>query len=391
MSHSNISPSQAKRFFGCPGSVQAQTKVSEKLPSHPAGLEGTAIHELAAICMTEDVNPYDLRGTMIEVKDNFGDVHEYEVNDDFAFTVDMYRNVIEGILEAHGLSPRALQIETKFNLPEIDPKARGTVDCSFVAEGTLYVIDLKSGRGIVVDPEDNKQAMYYAIRPYLDAKMFISKVKIGIIQPRAKEGDLIKFWETTPERMERFIEELKQAIARTREEDPAFVPGDYCHFCDALSVCPAQQKELVETVEEIAPQIAKSLPTVTELSPEQIGKALPALEVLEGYLKQLKRYAFVLAKDGKDIPGYSLSKSSKHRRWKDEQAVVQAFGKKYGDELWKKPKFKSPAQLEKIIGKKELADYWMKPEGNLKLVPTKKAKEVIDRSVQEAFKDVKVD
>jgi hypothetical protein len=387
--HTNISPSQAERFFNCPGSVQAQGKIDLIEPSSPAALEGTAIHELAAKCMKQDIDPYDMIGETIEVKDNFGETIEFTVNDDFAFTVRMYRNTILGILGQHGLTQKALNIEAKCKIPEIDKYAKGTVDCSFIAGSTLYVFDLKGGRGVIVSPEENKQCMYYALRPFFDARMFIDRVVIGIIQPRAKEGEYIKMWETTPERLDAFAKELKDSIAKTRVKNPEFKAGDHCRWCKAEGNCPVVMDMMVAQVQAIAPTIESAFPKVTELTPEQIGNALPALEALKGILDTLQGYALSLASKGIDIPNYALTKGRKLRRYKDEQSVIDAFGEEMGEQLYE-TKLRTPAQLEKIVGKERLEDYVFTPEGDLKLVPTKEAKEFISRTVEQVFKDVQL-
>ena len=390
MGHSNVSPSSAERFFACPGSVEAQAKIDIVEPSNPAALEGLAIHELAADCMKHDIDPYDKIGETVEVKDNYGDVHEFTVNGDFAFAVRMYRNTILGILGEHNLDQKALQIETFFKLPEVDAKAMGTTDCSFIASDTLYVFDLKGGRGIIIDPVENKQCMYYAIRPYLDARMFIKRIIIGIIQPRAKEGDFIKMWETTPDRLDKYIEELRQAIKATRFKNPDLHAGEWCRFCTAQGNCEVIQKSIVAQVQEVAPNIDRAFPNITELTPEQIGKALPALKVLQGFIENLEGYALTLASGGQDIPNYTLTRGRKQRQYKDEQAVLAAFGEKLGEDIYVEPKLRSPAQLEKIVGKAELSDYVFTPEGEMKLVPTKEAKDFISRKVADVFKDIQI-
>ena len=391
MGHSNISPSGAERFFKCPGSVSAQAAIELIEPSNPAALEGLAIHELAADCLKNDIDPYSKIGETVEVKDNYGDVVEFTVTDDFAFAVRMYRNTILNILDKHNLDQKALQVETKFELPEVDGKARGTTDCSFVASDTLYVFDLKGGRGIIVDPEENKQCMYYALRPYLDAKMFISRVVIGIIQPRAKEGDFIKMWGTTPSRLDEFQMELKRAIALTRVKEPDFHTGEWCRFCKAQGNCPVLQKSIVAQVQEAIPQIDRVFPKVTELTPEQIGKALPALEVLKGFISTLEGYALTLASKGEEIPNYSLTRGRKNRKYRDEQAVITEFGEELGDDIYGARKLRTPAQLEKLVGKDKLEEFVFVPEGDLKLVPTKEAKDFIKRGVEDVFKDVQID
>jgi len=391
MAHSSVSPSGADRFFECPGSVSAQAAIKVIEPSSPAAMEGIAIHSLGADCLKHDIDPYEKIGEIIEVKDNFGEVQEFEVNDDFAFAVRMYRNTILGILEEHGLSIKALQIEANFTLPEVDKDARGTTDCSFIAGDTLYVFDLKGGRGIIVDPEENRQCMYYALRPYLDAKMFIRRIVIGIIQPRAKEGEFIKMWETTPQRLDAYVMELKRAINLTRVKNPDFHAGEWCRFCKARGNCPVLQKDIVPQIQAVAPDISSVFPKITDLTAEQIGNALPALEALKGIIDSLQGYAFTLASSGTDIPNYTLTRGKKQRRYKDEQAVIDAFGGELGDDLYGERKLRSPAQLEKIVGKEQLNDYVFVPEGDLKLVPTKEAQDFIKRSVDEVFKDVELD
>ena len=391
MGHSNVGPSGAERLFACPGSVSAQAAIDIIEPSSPAALEGIAIHELAARCLREDLDPYVCIGETIEVKDNYGEVVEYTINDDFAFTVRMYRNAILNVLEQHNLDQKALQIESKFKLPEVHKNAHGTTDCSFVASDTLYVFDLKGGRGVIIDPVENKQCMYYAIRPYLDAKMFIKRIVIGIIQPRAKEGDYIKMWETTPERIETFMLDLKDAIRLTELKAPAFSSGEHCRFCKAQGNCPVIQNSIVKQVQEVAPQIDRVFPKITELTADQIGRALPALEVLKGFISNLEGYAFTLASKGEDVPNYTLTRTRKQRRNKDEQAVIDAFGEQLGDDVYGERKVRTPAQLEKIVGKDVLADYIIIPEGDLKLVPTKEAKDFITRKIEDVFKDVQLE
>ena len=396
--HTNISPSQADRFFNCPGSVKAQGKIDTIEPSSEAALEGIAIHELAAKCLKKDVDPYEFVGDTIEVKDNYGEIIEYTVTDDFAFAVRMYRNTILNILDQHGLSQSALQIESKCKVPEVDKYAQGTVDCSFIASDTLYVFDLKGGRGVIVNPVENKQCMYYALRPYLDAKMFIKNVVIGIVQPRAKEGEFIKMWDKdtkdnplTPARLDKFMVELKQAIQLTRVNYPEFKSGSWCRWCRAEGNCPVNTEETKSQVQNLSPQIAGSFPSLVNITPETLGNALPALEAVKGMLERLYGYAFTLASKGIDIPNYSLVRGRKNRRYIDEQSVIDAFESEYGDDIYKPKEIRTPAQLEKLVGKDELTKFVEVPEGDLKLVPTKEAQDFISRKVEEVFKDVKFD
>jgi len=387
MTHSNISPSSAERFFNCPACVKEQAKVKFKEPSNQYALEGTALHELAAKCLTLDKNPKEFMGTTIEVKNNFDEIIEFEVTEEFVNAITLYQNVIYDILDSKGASKKALRIESKVTLPEIDKKAKGTVDCSFIAGDTLYVIDFKGGAGITVNPEENKQCMYYALRPYLDAKMLIQKIVIGIIQPRTTQGDTIKIWECSPQRLDEFAKELKTAIAKTRVKQPKYQTGPWCKYCKALTVCKPMQNTIMEPVKEMIPDITDFFPKLTDITADQIGKALPVLEILKGYMEALYKHAFSLATMGETIPNYCMVKGKKQRRYTDEIAVQEAFAS-LGDKIFTTPKLKSPAQLEKLVGKNQLADYVYVPEGDLKLIPTKDTKDQIKMSLDDIFSEL---
>jgi len=141
-------------------------------------------------------------------------------------------------------------------------------------------------------------------------------------------------------------------------------------------------------MQAVVPDIASVFPRVTELTAEQIGNALPTLGVLKGFIENLEGYAFTLASKGQDIPNYSLTKSRKNRKYRDEKAVIDAFSKEIGRDLYAVPKLRTPAQLEKIVGKERLSDFVFIPEGELKLVPTKEAQDFVSRKVADVFKDV---
>lgn len=387
MKHSNISPSQAERFFGCPGSVQAIAKIALDLPPSQVALEGTAIHELAAQCLRNNLKPDDMLGETIEIEPTPGDTMEFKVDDEFVYVAKVYVDTIDELLQKHGLTRKALQVEAKYTLPEVDKDARGTTDCSFLAGDTLYVIDLKSGRGIVVDAEENKQGMYYAVRPFLDAKFLIRKIVIMIIQPRAKEGAIIKAWETTPERMNAFVTELKEAITLTRAKNAPIVPGDWCTFCPAAGSCQGIQKAMLTQAQTVLPNVMKLIPCVTELTAEKIGNALPALTMLKEVLGCLEDYALALALKGQEIPNYCLVRGKKNRQWIDEQAVIDELGEEYGPRIMS---LKSPAQVEKVVGKDKVKDLVVIPEGELKLTLKKEVQNEIKQTVEDVFKNVQL-
>jgi len=390
------SPSQVERLFQCPGSALAQEKIKIDLPHSPAAVEGTAIHQLSAMCLKQRKNAHEFLNDDLIV-DYDGTQYEFVVNDDFVYTANLYRNTILKILEENKVEESALQVEIYDTIPDIETaKGKlfgGTADCRFISGSTLHVFDLKGGRGIIVDPVKNKQLMSYAIRAVEQAGMFIDRVVLWIIQPRAREGEFVKSWETTPEAILSFKEELRAKIEESKKPDAPLNPGDECGFCVAAATCPALQKGIMRKTAEVVTKLdAKIFPVVRELTPEAIGKALPSLLLLKEFLSQLEGYAFTMLMRGDKIPGYVLTKTNKHRVWSDEQAAIEFLSKHLQkEEFLTQPKLMTPSQVEKLVPKDLVKDYITKPEGEYKISLEKDATEWVKRSVEEVFKDVKLD
>jgi hypothetical protein len=390
-----VTPSQAERFFNCPGSVKEQKKIDFEEESSPYAIEGVAVHELAAMCLQKKCFADDFLGEILEIK--YGtEHHEIEVTQDFVDAVNLYRQTILEVLNAEGLDEGVLDVEQYDTLDDVLTEGKkpygGTVDCRFIAGTTLHVVDLKGGRGVIVSPEENKQCLSYAVKAVEQAGMFIDKVKLWIIQPLAREGDYVKTWETTPERILSFKVELMEAIQRTKAKSPALQQGSWCKWCLAVGNCPAIRGEITKQAGAVMPNIQQYFPSPKTLTGDQIGRALPALYMLKDYLEGLEGYALSLLRKGEDVPNFVLVRGSKNRIWRDEQAVIDFLSSKYDEgKYMTEPKLRTVAQVEKVVGKGELDDYIMKPEGELKITLQKEVKDHINRSVEEVFKDVQFD
>ena len=76
------------------------------------------------------------------------------------------------------------------------------------------------------------------------------------------------------------------------------------------------------------------------------------------------------ALSGRMIPGWKLvKKKAGNRRWRDERTVVNAFESRLGDSIYSEKKLVTPAKLEKMIDKEEVAMYCYRPEAGLELAP----------------------
>ena len=113
---------------------------------------------------------------------------------------------------------------------------------------------------------------------------------------------------------------------------------------------------------------------------DRIVKVLKLSETISDWAATVHAHAESLAKTGVNIPGYKLTAKKGHRRWKDELAVENAFEAGFGEAIYEK-KLKSPAKLEKLVGKEEIVEYVEIPDNGTQLVPeTAKGEAIKDKA-----------
>lgn len=121
-------------------------------------------------------------------------------------------------------------------------------------------------------------------------------------------------------------------------------------------------------------------PKVEDLTIEQISHIMKLVPVVEDFISEVQSKAAELLGQGLEVPGFKLVQKRANRQWIDEDAVVEAFG----DVALEKPKVKSPAKLEKIVGKEKILDYVMTPEAGVTVVPESDKRQAVV-PVQQAF------
>jgi len=118
----------------------------------------------------------------------------------------------------------------------------------------------------------------------------------------------------------------------------------------------------------------------------KIVSVLDKSDFIVAWMNAVKTRARELMLAGERVPGYKLVQGYGHRKWQSEASVEEDFSD-LGDKIYAKPKLKSPAQLEKIVGKDKVADYAFKPKGDVKLVPESAKGDPLQINVRADFDD----
>jgi hypothetical protein len=254
--HSEWSASATIRNWSCPGSLTLNKLVAKFDNESEAAAWGTACHDISERALKTNVTASEFIGELVKTKK-----HEIEVTDEMAVTAQEYIDYVRGRVEAYntetGKEP-LVKYEQQLSLAKLNPpfEAGGTADCVMYFEDwrLLEVVDLKGGRGVVVEVLENKQARSYALAAMLNwPGLDVMSVMSTIVQPRASHKDGVIRSETyhVADLLEWTVELLavmnkaKEASAAhaaitggVSEEEWAakhLLPGDHCDntFCGA--------------------------------------------------------------------------------------------------------------------------------------------------------------
>lgn len=352
--HSKLGASAAERWMNCPGSI----RMSEGIPSVESAYakEGTVAHAVCEILLENRTPPAEIDG--VEVTDEM--VEHCNVYVDYVRTNSLPSTTLPGAERPE------VDIEARFHLDKLHPDFFGTADCVIYRpdERKLIVIDFKYGRGIPVEVKDNPQLRYYALGAAMKKhNRGIRTVEIVIVQPRCPHPDgPIRSEEIDAMDLVDWSAELVAAARRTAEPDAPLNPGDWCKFCPAAALCPAlEQKALAAAQADFAEDGTLHLSNPSSYDPKRVWDLLPQIDLIEDWCRRMREFAHHEAEAGRIDPRFKLVATRATRKWKDEEVASLSLIIDAGlsrEDIFVE-KFKTPAQVEKVLGakrKKEIAD-----------------------------------
>ena len=393
--HARLSPSSAHRWLHCPGSVALEAGIPDT-GSHFAN-EGTAAHELAAMALNDKKPASEYIGSEITVDNDV-----FVVDKDMADFVQIYIDYVTS-LGGNLMVEQSLPIESITG----EPDARGTADAVVILGDELIVIDLKYGRGVKVDADNNEQLGIYGLAA-LNEYDFLGdfrRLRMVIVQPRL---DHISEWDIpvahtqgigglSAEAFRINIEPLAaRALAIMQGVDPngSFNPGEkQCRFCKARATCVALANHVLQTVADdfvdVSEPIGPQVETATDkyLSNEAIANLLGSVDLIESWCKTIRAKAESELLNGNEIPGYKLVRGRRGaRRWNSADRVEETLrGMRLKIEEMYDLKLISPTTAEKLhktgrIGPRQwpkLQTFITQSEGKPTVVPLSDKRKVI--------------
>ena len=359
LAHAKLGASNAHRWLHCGGSVKAEQGFKDQ--SSPFAYEGTCAHELSELALFNDKEPQDWIGKpLVENPD-------WIVDEEMANYVQVYTDYCRAISKGAD----EVFIEQRVSYNDWVPEGFGTNDFGalFLKDKRIKIADLKYGKGVQVDADNNPQAMLYGLGTYAEFSWIsdFDYVDIAIIQPRL---DHISEWSISVKDLLKWAEWVSQRAEIALSDDAERVPGEkQCRFCKAKGTCPALMKYTEDIIMADFDDL-DDMPSPDTLTQEQLRKVLEHKGLIEGWLSSVETVVRERLESGQNFTGFKLVEGRSIRRWDNESVAEEVLAKVLGDNLYTK-KMVSPAQAEKALKKDQRAvldGLVVKPAGKPTLV-----------------------
>jgi Protein of unknown function (DUF2800) len=342
--HAELGASSASRWMHCPGSVRLSRPYGGESRASSYAAEGAVAHALAEAALSGVSGP--AIGAVLEA-----DGHSVVVTHEMEDAVQVYLGVVIPLRKQadwHAFEQRVV-------IRSAPPQAEcfGTADFAALIGHTLHIVDLKYGKGVIVEVEENAQELYYGLACYETFEEIaadVRAIRLAIVQPRI-DGARTKEW--TIDLLDLLIwrdSKLHPAIQRVIEGDETLNDGEWCRFCPVLAYCPLKHR--------VAQEAAKAAfsDNSSDLTSQELGDHLRLAVRLRDWIVSIQEEAIVQIRKGEDVPGWKLVEGRSKRAWAiaDEKvwqelvkrAQVDSFK---AEEFFEPPTLKSPFQVEKAL------------------------------------------
>jgi hypothetical protein len=225
-SHAACSPSSASMWLQCPASVTLTKDLTR--PSSRYAREGTAAHAVAEMILQGDIFLPD----KVSIE---GD--EYIVSPGMCRALNPYVTFVQALQALPGV---ITVLEKRLAVPQTLGLVWGTLDCgAFDPEcADLHVVDLKFGKGHIVDPEGPQLKLYaLALAGHVKETDPAINVTLTICQPRVGGDPLRSHNMMLGDLFEWRDNVVVPAVERISLGDPTEVAGAHCRWCVRKTSC----------------------------------------------------------------------------------------------------------------------------------------------------------
>lgn len=352
--HALLSASSSHRWLACPPSARLSEQFEDK--SSQYAQEGTDAHSLCEYKLRRALNIDTADPT--DSLSFYNEEMEQCAEDYVAYVMELLSDVRKRCKDP------VILIEQRLDYSRFVESGFGTGDCVIIADGTLYVIDYKHGKGVEVSAPENPQMMCYALGALelFDGIYDINSVCMTIYQPRREN---ISVFTMGKDELYSWAETILAPTAKLAYAgEGEFKAGEHCRFCKARAVCRKRAEYNLELARY-------DFEVPSTLDDTDIAAILDRADELTTWVSDVKEYALRQALSGTKYPGYKLVEGRSNRRYTSEDAVAKTVSNAGYDPYVHK--VLGITEMQKQLGKKLfnelLGNLIEKPQGKPTLVP----------------------
>jgi hypothetical protein len=354
LDHSPLGPSAAAIWINCTASVRLQKGLPDSESSFAA--EGTAAHMLSEWARNENETADKWLGQKIEFPKRTGsdELWSFEVTQEMVDGVNEFLDDVSAY-PPHG-RPGVELYEARVHYPSFVPGGFGTADDIRIwtevdDTGVCRITDLKFGKGVSVEVLENTQLKMYALGVLEEFGHLyeIDKFILSISQSRIQNSGS---WEITTADLLKWAEEVVRPAAQEALGDaPKVKAGEHCRWCRARFTCKARAAHVLNLIHFDQLDVMKDRML---LDPMEIAELLPHLGEIKSFANDIHDKAEELVLARQKVGDWKMVAGRRFRKWDDPTAVEKTLARlKYGaDKRYKPRELISPAEAEKLLGKK---------------------------------------
>lgn len=396
--HVRAGGSRIHRIMACPASLKAPDS-----EAGPAAAKGTTAHYVGERCIATGCNAdhASFTGPNVTV---LGQVVDRAMSDAVQVYVDWARGLIEQCKAAKQEYHLFLEHQVTWDALGPPEPMRGSADFILVIPSMALMVvgDYKNGVEWV-EAVGNKQTRYYAVGALLtlprEITQHVRRVQMTIIQPNVpgiSDDQAVRSETIDVGELLDFAEDAMSAVALGQKPDAPAVPGSHCKYCSLASTCAARANHSVAVAQDEFQVLVQDATGVAVMPIEDLSRtALLAEEFIaraSAWLKDAKERLEAELKAGADVPDWKMVPKRAQRVWTSE-ADVKAWALDAGlsdDDIYATPVLKSPAQMEDVVGKKNLpADLYSSVSSGYNLVRASSSKPAARIAASDEFETVK--
>lgn len=294
MQHAPFGSSTAERVINCPGSVALSAKSPEQ-PASEYAAKGSAQHALIEHLLLEGGEAEDFIGAA------FAGI---EIDEELAGGVAIALKAAEQLLET-------------YNGEQLIEQRMVIVPDAVFGTGDIVATTKDGARALIADHKfgymeigaDSAQLKFLAAAFLVDPAMAeisgdVEEFELAIIQP-AFDPPVTKTTVTRAE-IEVFLRTIRLAHSASKAPDAAVKMGDWCKWCRAKAICPAQRQMFADLID------VKVHP---DWSPAELGEILIKAKEVEKLIDHVQERIKHELSNGRAIPGWRLKAGSTRLTW----------------------------------------------------------------------------